>query len=105
MKKSLTILAISFVATALTDVTLAFKSSTLTFITAGLVFFLAGFLFYDRIREKIILNSLLVFFFLIALILFAYRVNPQAHTMWNFIIAASLVGYVAGMISKILRPA
>lgn len=100
MKKTLILLAISFVSFALTDVTLAFGHVELTFITASLVYLLTAFLFYDRIRERIVLNSFLIFSFLIGLILLGYNGNLGASPMWNLIIIASVFGYAAGMISK-----
>ena len=102
MKKTLIFLLISLVATALTDVTLYFQNPVLTFVTTAVVFFLAAFLFHDRIRERTALNSFLIFFFLIALMTMAYIVNPRAHVLWNFVVIASLFGYIAGTISKIV---
>ena len=100
MKKVMVLLAISLAATALFDVTLFFQSTPLGIAAAGVVFFFVGYLFYYRIIEKPVINTILLFSFLDALMCFGYTVNRSKAHLWGIISICAVLGYAAGIVAK-----
>ena len=100
MKKNLSLLAISFVCTAIIDLTFAFWNLPLTILIGSSMYFLAGFLFYDRVKIKLLGNSFFIFLFLIALISFLFIVNPKSYLFGSSVIITSILGYVFGFFLK-----